>query len=165
MSTEPSDGGCTVLHSFATTSTTAGYVNDSPSGGTTNMTYASQVASTDAGVASELWLEVWWNNPSFKVPVTGVFDDSFRYQTCSLCVGMGVDCVAGQGCQTSYFAVRGSLSVTQADEAPSGRISANGSSLHLVEWNFAPNVDRPVAGGKCLELTAYAVDVTWDGGS
>jgi hypothetical protein len=105
--------------------------------------------------------ETYPKNVTFKIGGT--------YATCDVCVRLLEGCTAANGCVTGYFIQGGTVTVTRADTDPVvGRMTATGTNLKLVEWNFPQaddggiTGDTPVPGGKCYDIASLSLDVPWD---
>jgi hypothetical protein len=111
---------------------------------------------------NELSAEAWHQK---AYPSTTTFKATDNYSNCDTCMIYGEQC-DDMGCNTYFFALGGTGTITQADRnAAGGRMRASASNLRLVEWDFQN--DKQVPGARCVEVASATWDVTWsaaDGG-
>lgn len=153
------DAGCRALAAFVPAFESAQYVND----GYDELVMGSQFDPAPQpppdGGFDRLDLEVWPLSGPPALPLNRSFTNATDYSTCDVCLIFGEGCVGDQ-CEHLYLAQGGSATVTQVDLATVGRITASGTSLKFIEWNFASDI--PVPSGRCIEVGSMSMDINWD---
>ncbi|MSP59918.1 MAG: lamin tail domain-containing protein [Myxococcales bacterium] len=125
------------------------------------------VASTEKGAlpSNALLIEDYLLAPNEKWPKSATFKKGDLYADCEVCASIAL--CDNMGCDQTFFAQGGTVTVTRADRNPkTGRMIAKAQNLTLVAWDF--DMDEPVKAGKCYEIGSASFDVTWgaatDGG-
>jgi hypothetical protein len=95
-------------------------------------------------------------------PLTRTAMATDHYSDCPTCVILSEGCdEGGSGCTADFFAVGGTITVTQADlNADMGRMIASAANLRLLEWNLGSDVAVP--NGRCYEVGSVSIDEKWD---
>jgi hypothetical protein len=79
---------------------------------------------------------------------------------CSDCIVYSSGCDQMLNCTEDYLAQAGTLTVTASSEkADAGTFAGTVANLHMVQWNLM--MDTPIAGGKCVDITAGSFQATW----
>ena len=122
-----------------------------------NSMYADGAANS-AGTFDSMRIELYHKiGTSNALPRTVMIPADGTYNTCDDCVLIDaeIDPMTFMS-NRLYFARSGSLTITKADHTLSGgTMTVSGSNVHLVEWRYDMNNDKPVANGKCYDVTAF----------
>ncbi len=106
-------------------------------------------------------LEVW-RTPAGEfapTPVVRTFTPSVKLADCDVCLYYYEGC-DDEGCAGEYVATGGTFTVSEyTQDTNAGRVQAAGSTLQFSEWDY--DADAPLAGGRCINLTALAIDESW----
>jgi hypothetical protein len=157
---------CTTIDGFTATSTSAGFSETTYAAPWDFVVAAYLTQEISATSYNELDVEIWKDsvtNAFRPVPFTHTFDPAIGYDACEICVLYFENC-AGQSCQRYYYAVGGTLTVTDRTlDKTVGVLQAETSSLRLVEWDYQNEVPEP--GGQCIDLVNFNLTATWDNSS
>lgn len=159
-------GGCTSVATWPS-SLLAGRFD--PSNGDTFVIAEQQSMEPLNVLALEDWHVGLATDMGESYPKNVTFSSTGGYLTCDVCLRLLEGCTKANGCMRGYFAQAGTVTVTRADTtASAGRMTATGSNLTLVEWNFpmadpdgGVTGDAPVPNGRCYDVAHFSFDVAW----
>ena len=160
----PGTTGCTTITTWPNDATYASLVPDPFDGYDAEVALLGDKPGTGMlvdSLAIELYNQVG-ATPSY--PKTITLSASATYNNCDECVlayiGQNYDT---QDFGTMYLATGGSITITKADRTLNGgTATVSGSKIHLVEWQYDQNNDKPVAKGKCIDVNAFSFTADYD---
>lgn len=153
---------CARWSGFATTSAQGAYRSAgefAPPGDYVSAVAAS-TGATPAAQGFVLWLEVYDATSSAPLPREVAFDRRRGYDGCEVCAGLSSGCREdGSGCAHDFLAVSGALALSRADRSSRGALEAEATAVQFLEWDL--QADRPVPGGRCIEVAPARWDARW----
>jgi hypothetical protein len=159
-------GGCTMVNTWPSNLLSGGF---DPSNGDTFVLAEQQMNEPLNVLALEDWHVGLVTDMGESYPKNVTFSTTGGYLTCDVCLRLLEGCTQASGCMRGYFAQGGTVTVTRADTDPNnGHMTASGSNLTLVEWNFpmadpdgGVTGDSPVPNGRCYNVAHFSFDVAW----
>lgn len=111
---------------------------------------------------SMLDVESWFGYGGPRTPTTHTFDGTDTPDTCSLCMFYWENCDSSWVCENYYFAVSGTLVLSEWSDSPGDTAAGTGTDIVLEWFDFESGVTDP-SRTVCVDSVSFSETLVWGG--